>query len=95
MDVKNVKLMGIDISTRKDKKYVAIFSDGTKTHFGQIGYQDYTTHRDTSRRENYIKRHSHEDWSDPKLAGTLSRYILWNKETLTKSIEDYKKRFKM
>ena len=34
-----------------------------------------------------------ENWQKPMSAGSLSRYILWNKPTLKASISDYKKRF--
>lgn len=81
-------------STRKGKKYMAIFPDKI-IHFGATGYEDYTIHKDKKRKDRYIKRHSNEDWTDPKKAGTLSRYILWNKPTLDASIRDYKMRFKL
>jgi hypothetical protein len=35
----------------------------------------------------------HEDWTDPTRAGTLSRFVLWNKPTLRASIRSYRKRF--
>jgi hypothetical protein len=86
-------------SHRKEKKYDAIFEmpDGrTKTvPFGQKGYSDFTKHKDTRRRARYIKRHSGmgEDWTDPATPGALSRYILWNKPTVSASLRDFKKRF--
>ncbi len=90
-----MKLKSIKKANNKKHKYVAEFSDGTKTFFGADGYSDYTKHKDPQRKERYIKRHSNEDWKDPKKAGTLSRFILWNKPTLTASIVDFKKRFKL
>ena len=33
-------------SSRKDKKLVAIFENGTKVKFGAKGYSDYTIHKD-------------------------------------------------
>ena len=55
----------IDIVIHKShnpkQKYDAIIN-GTKTvSFGAVGYEDYTTHRDNKRQQNYIKRHSNED----------------------------------
>ena len=83
-------------STRKDKKYTAIFSDGTKTHFGASGYEDYTTHKDNKRKTLYLNRHrKNENWESYKTAGSLSRYILWNLPTLKASISDYKRRFNL
>lgn len=88
-----LKLVSIQPSTRKDKKLMAMFNDNTITHFGAKGYSDYTIHKDPERKQRYIDRHSKEDWSNPKTAGTLSRYILWNLPTLQASIRDFKKRF--
>jgi hypothetical protein len=36
-----------------------------------------------------------EDWTDPTRAGTLSRFILWNKPTLRSSIRSYRRRFRV
>jgi hypothetical protein len=93
-----MKLVKIVPSTRKDKKYMAMFDDQGSpktTHFGAAGYSDYTIHHDEERRERYLKRHSTEDWTDPTSAGTLARFVLWNKPTLAGSIRDYKKRFSL
>ena len=77
-------------------KYVAIFDDGSHTSFGALGYEDYTQHGDKKRKQLYLNRHrKNEDWSNPKTAGALSRWILWNKPTLEESIQDYIKRFHM
>ena len=91
----------LEISTRKNNKYVMCFyaskhdKKPKKTHFGAKGYEDFTTHHDEKRKERYINRHKHEDWTDPKKAGTLSRYILWNKKTIKSSFDDYKNRFNL
>jgi len=87
-------------SNRKDKKLKAVFKDKEgkiKTiHFGAKGYEDYTIHKDDKRKERYISRHQkNEDWTKPDTAGSLSRFILWNKKTLKNSINDYVKRFKL
>lgn len=86
-------------STNPKKKYMAIFTDkGFKktTHFGASGMSDFTIHKDPSRKERYLKRHKkNENWDKYMTAGSLSRYILWNKETLKDSIKDYKNRFKL
>lgn len=67
------------------------------THFGQRGAKDYTSHpaaiRDL-RKKAYDSRHRvTEDWSNPLSAGALSKFVLWNKPSLSASIEDYKRRF--
>lgn len=96
-----LKLVKIVKSPKPEKKYRAHFSDGTHTDFGAKGMQNYggvgkERHLDKERKKRYLSRHkSRENWNSPKTAGSLSRWILWNKDTLRKSITDYKKRFKM
>ena len=86
-------------STNPKKKYMAIFTDKDikkTTHFGASGMSDYTKHNDKERKERYLKRHKkNENWDKYMTAGSLSRYILWNKETLKDSIKDYKNRFRL
>lgn len=87
-------------STNKKKKYMAIFTDKdggkTTTHFGASGMSDYTKHNDDARKKRYLDRHrANENWNDYKSAGSLSRWILWNKKTLSASIADYKSRFNL
>jgi hypothetical protein len=62
--------------------------------FGAKGYSDYIIHKDPKRKVNYIKRHQvNEDWNDLNKAGTWSKYILWNKPTLQKSIKNMENKF--
>ena len=87
-------------SDRDEKKLKAVFYDGDKkiktVHFGQKNASDYTIHKDKERKQRYLDRHrENEDWADYMSAGSLSRYILWNKETLSESIDDYRRRFKL
>jgi len=88
-------------STNDEKKLMAIFTypDGkTKTtHFGARGMSDYTKHGDKERMERYVDRHDNgrEDWNDPTTAGALSRWVLWNKPSLSASFNDFKKRFNL
>jgi len=95
----------ISRSSNPEKKLMAVFYDdeGKKmktTHFGQRGASDYTKHGDKERMERYLERHgggfetsTKEDWKDPTTAGSLSRWILWNKPSLKSSFDDYKRRF--
>ena len=93
--------VSIGASTRKGKKMMAIFFDTAKkkvktTHFGAIGYEDYTTHGDLTRKMNYLGRHkSTEKWNDYTSAGSLAFYILWNKPTIKASIDDYMRKFNL
>ena len=95
----------ISRSSNSEKKLMAVFEDseGKKiktTHFGQRGASDYTKHGDKERMQRYLERHgggtttsTKEDWKDPTTAGALSRWILWNKPSLSASFSDYKSRF--
>ena len=98
-DKEHYKLIRIKRSDHPEKKFVAIFEDNVTNkikhvHFGANGMSDYTKHKDPERKKRYIIRHQkHENWNDPTTAGSLSRWILWNKPSLRESILDYKKRF--
>tara|TARA_B110000503_G_C6961551_1_gene335274 strand:+ start:156 stop:452 length:297 start_codon:yes stop_codon:yes gene_type:complete len=93
--------VSIGKSTRAGKKMMAIFYDMNKkkiktTHFGQETASDYTIHGDIARKMNYLARHKErEDWEDYMSSGSLARWILWNKSSLTESIKDYMNRFKL
>lgn len=69
----------------------------TKTiQFGDASYEDYTTHLDTKRKIDYIKRHrKNEDWTinGIETAGFWSRWLLWNQPTLRASMNDIEARF--
>tara|TARA_R110000782_G_scaffold15765_1_gene45794 strand:- start:1883 stop:2188 length:306 start_codon:yes stop_codon:yes gene_type:complete len=91
-------------STNPKKKYTAIFSHEVNgkmkkiktTHFGSAGMSDFTIHKDKKRRELYLNRHrKREDWNSYMTAGSLSRYLLWNKPTFNGSLRDFKKRFNL
>ena len=96
----------VKITTATDgvHKKKAVFSVDNKkvktTQFGAKGYSDYISYYRSNPAEAekhktaYLTRHkATENWSDPKSAGALSRWILWNKPTLPASIADYKKKF--
>jgi hypothetical protein len=82
-------------SPNPDKKWRAIFDDGTTTDFGSAGMTDYTLSKDKLRRENYLSRHrSRENWNDPKSAGALARHLLWGDSTsLQTNLTTFKRRF--
>jgi hypothetical protein len=92
-----MKLESIKPANDGKHKYTAIFSDPKKTtHFGAIGYTDFTKSKDVQKKEAYLARHkARENWNDPTTAGALSRWILWNEPTLAASIKDFKRRFKL
>ena len=74
----------------------------TKTvKFGAKGYNDYTIYykedgkkKADEMKDAYIARHKvNENWDNPYLPGTLSRYILWEHKTIKESLVAYIKRF--
>ena len=85
----------ISKSKNKEKKYDARI-DGKKTvSFGSAGSSDFTKHKDTERKQRYLNRHKkNENWNDHTTAGFMSRWITWNKPTITESIKDTNNRFK-
>ena len=89
------KLDKVTKSPNRAKKWRAHFSDGTTEDFGATGYSDYTIHKDKDRRDNYIARHESDlDTDDPRRAGYLSMFILWNKPDFDASVRDYRRRLK-
>ena len=83
-------------SSRKDKKLMVIMGPDMTHHFGQAGYEDYTTTNDKKRKDSYIARHSvNEDWSKKGIysAGFWSRWLLWSKPTIKGSIKELQRKF--
>ena len=82
-------------SNRPGKKYM-VNVDGKTVHFGASGMSDYTIHKDSERMGRYIARHKNrENWtkSGIKSAGFWSRWLLWNKPSLSASKSDIERRF--
>ena len=79
----------IEKSNLPNKKFKAVIDNKKTIQFGQAGASDMTQHKNENRKERYIDRHKkNENWNDPKTAGFWSRWLLWNKPTLTESIGD-------
>jgi len=87
-------------ATTQGKKYTAIFYDNDRrkiktTHFGS-DMSNYTIHKDDERKQRYLARHrANENWDDYMSSGALSRWILWQKPTISESYNDYIKRFNL
>jgi hypothetical protein len=68
-------------SNKKDKKYMILDKKNNKwISFGQMGYEDFTKHKDKLRRKNYLTRSKKikGDWENNKYSpNNLSRNILW------------------
>ena len=82
-------------SDKPEKKYRVMI--GNKTiYFGDSAYDDYTQTNDLHRKELYLDRHSkREDWDNILTAGFWSRWLLWNKKSISKSVKDIKKHFNL
>lgn len=102
-----MKLLSIKSSVLPAKKYTATFcmcegetkccdKERKKVHFGQRGSSTYIDHRDEKKKDAYIARHKvNENFNNPTSPSALSKFILWNKTTLSASIADFKKKFKL
>lgn len=99
MPRKTLKLKSIVPSHKKEKKWDAkfVYPDGYQkvVPFGAKGMSDYTKHKNKTRKQRYLNRHSGmgEHWNKPDTPGALSRWVLWNKPSFRASVSDFKKRF--
>ncbi len=79
-------------SKSKNKKFK--ITNGKTINFGQKGASDFTINKDPQRKKNYINRHKkREDWNNLNTAGAWSKGLLWNKNTLNKSIKNMENKF--
>ena len=102
-----MKLLSVKPSDRADKKYTATFCmcngetkccdrERKKVHFGAKNSSTYLDHQDDQKKAAYIARHmKNENFNKPTTPGSLSRWISWNKTTLSASIADFKRKFKL
>jgi hypothetical protein len=80
-------------SDKDGKKFYIITNDNKKVYFGAAGYEDFTTHKDETRKQRYIARHKNEDWDDINSAAFWSRFYLWEKPTKKEAYENIKKKY--
>ena len=74
------KTAKIGLSTKKEKKYMVTTPDGKIVHFGQMGYEDFTKHKNKTRRKNYLTRASKikGDWKKNRYSpNNLSIHLIW------------------
>lgn len=71
----------IFLSDKPKKKYMILNPYTNKfVYFGQMGYQDFTFHKNETRRKNYLSRTANMrgNWkNDPYSSNNLSRNLLW------------------
>ena len=84
--------MYIKPSTRKDKRYDAVFHDGTKVSFGAKEAKTYVDSASDKTKAAWIARHKvRGTFNNPKSASSLAKHILWGP---TKSVRSNLKSFK-
>jgi hypothetical protein len=74
---KKLGLNPVEISTRKDKKYMVRDDEGHVKHFGLMGYQDYTKHQDETRRNSFLRRNRRWENAPMYSPAWLSYHLLW------------------
>lgn len=81
-------------SKRKNKKYDLLDSNQKYIlSFGDNRYSDFTLHHDEKRKTNYLLRHAKTITNKILTASFMSANVLWNKTSLSLSINDVNKRF--
>ena len=95
-----MKLISVKKSDRKNKEFVAEFSDGKKVHFGTSSNYVLNKRKTPKDRMNYIKRHSENPLEKDALKNyrspaRLSMDLLWNTRNLEKNIREYKKKYRL
>lgn len=92
-------------ATAKNKKLKMEFFNKDKkrlktSQFGSSPNKDYTIYyKDDMKKaeiekKKYIARHKvRENWNLPTTNGALSKWILWNKPTISSSFKDFMKNF--
>jgi len=86
----------LNVSTRKNKKYMVTLEDGKVIHFGQRGYADFTQHHDIKRQEQYLRRHKkNEDWEKTGIEtpGFWARWICWSQPFIDEAIRNTEDKF--
>lgn len=66
-------------------------------YFGDNRYEDYTQHKNSQRRQNYLSRHeARENWDNPLTAGFWSAHLLWGESpSIVKNLAAIRKKFEL
>jgi len=73
----NIKIY---LSNKPNKKYMVYSPNGQLIHFGQMGYEDFTKHKNIIRRQHYLSRATKIKgyWKKNKYSpNNLSIHLLW------------------
>ena len=77
MKARDMGLNTVRVSTRKDKKYMVYDNNKKLVHFGQMGYEDFTKHKDNKRKDNFKKRNIKWGYTSKYTPAWLSFWLLW------------------
>jgi len=71
--------MLLQVSNRKAKRLMAMFSNGKVVHFGSSNGTTFIDGANEAKKRAYLARHgkNNENWDDPYTPGALSKWILW------------------
>ena len=72
----NLDLNQIHPSSRNDKKFM-VFDGNKMVHFGQMGYEDATHHKNIKRINNFKNRNKKWATAPRYSPAFLSYYLLW------------------
>jgi hypothetical protein len=94
------KFLGLHKSDKPEKKFYAELENDGRTkrvYFGDSHSKDFTLFNPLVREEHkrlYLQRHrARENWNDVNTPGFWSRWVLWNKPTVSASLKDTLKRY--
>ena len=109
MSLKLIKVVPSKMDGKKLSAF--FLKDGKEIvrHFGSAGMRDFTLINDKNSKfylpkvldrnvvkDAYLRRHrARENWDNPLTNGALSRWLLWDKKTLSASIRAFKKKFNL
>lgn len=84
-------------SNRPSKKYKIVQGGGIGQviHFGEINEDDYTSHHNEAKKQQYLLRNEGSYETFRHHASFWTRWLLWNKSTLRDSIQDLESRFRI
>ena len=109
MKIKLLRVVPSNNKSKKWTAIFLVDGKERRISFGASGYRDYTLiSNKTSKfylpkmidrnvvKASYIRRHEkRENFNDPMTAGSLSRWILWDKPNFNSAVRAFKKRFKL
>ena len=94
-----MKLLRVERSPNKGKRFMAVFDDGKKVHFGTDSNFVLNKRKTRKDRQNYIKRHSQnplekDALKNPRSPARLSMDLLWGQSrSLDENIRAYKNKY--